>query len=148
VVVVELQEEFAVSERRACRVLDQPRSSQRYESQPRDDEAALVKRMRELVRAHPRYSYRFITAKLRQEGWRVNAKRVHRLWRREGLKVPRKKRKRRRLGSSENACQRRRAEHRDHVWCWGFIVSTMGQKPSPSGETLRFIYWWDGELPD
>ncbi len=133
-VVVELQEEFAVSERRACRVLDQPRSSQRYESQPRDDEAALVKRMLELVREHPRYGYRFITAKLRQEGWRVNAKRVYRLWRREGLKVPRKKRKRRRLGSSENACHRRRAEHRDHVWCWDFIFDR-----TTSGSPLKWL---------
>jgi transposase InsO family protein len=77
--------------------------------------------MRELVRVHPRYGYRFITAKLRQEGWHVNAKRVYRLWRREGLKVPQKKRKRRRLGTSANACHRRRAEHRNHVWCWDFI---------------------------
>jgi putative transposase len=120
-VAVKLREEFTVSERRACRVLDQPRTSQRYQAKPRDDEAALVKRILELVREHPRYGYRFITAKLRQEGWHVNAKRVYRLWRREGLKVPKKKRKRRRLGTSENACHRRRAEHRDHVWCWDFI---------------------------
>jgi transposase InsO family protein len=121
VVAVQLREEFTVSERRACRVLDQPRTSQRYQAQPRDDEAALVKRILELVREHPRYGYRLITAKLRQEGWHVNAKRVYRLWRREGLKVPQKKRKRRRLGRSENACHRRRAERRDHVWCWDFI---------------------------
>jgi putative transposase len=121
VVAVKLQVEFQVSERRACRVLDQPRTSQRYQAKPLDDEAALVKRILELVREHPRYGYRFITAKLRQEGWNVNAKRVYRLWRREGLKVPQKKRKRRRLGTSENACHRRRAEHRDHVWCWDFI---------------------------
>ena len=89
-VAVQLREEFTVSERRACRVLDQPRTSQRYQAQPRDDEAALVKRILELVREHPRYGYRLITAKLRQEGWHVNAKRVYRLWRREGLKVPQK----------------------------------------------------------
>jgi len=58
-----------------------------------------VSRMLELSRRYPRYVYRMITAKLRQEGWRVNAKRVYRLWRREGLKVPQKKRKKRRLGS-------------------------------------------------
>lgn len=62
-----------------------------------------------------------VTAKLRQEGWRVNAKRVYRLWRREGLKVPRKKRKKRRLGSSKNACIRRRATEMNDVWCWDFI---------------------------
>ena len=76
-VAVKLQEEFAASERRECQVLDQPRTSQRYQAQPRPDEAALVKRMLELVRAHPRYGYRFITAKLRQEGWQVNGKRVY-----------------------------------------------------------------------
>jgi transposase InsO family protein len=134
VVAVKLREEFTVSERRACRVLDQPRASQRYESQPRSDEAALVKRMLELVRVHPRYGYRFITAKLRQEGWHVNAKRVYRLWRREGLKVPRKKRKRRRLGTSANACHRRRAEHRDHVWCWDFIFDR-----TTSGSQLKWL---------
>ena len=133
-VAVELQEEFSVSERRACQVLDQPRASQRYESQPPSDEAALLKRMLELVRVHPRYGYRFITAKLRQEGWQVNAKRVYRLWRREGLKVPQKKRKRRRLGTSANACHRRRAEHRDHVWCWDFIFDR-----TTSGSQLKWL---------
>lgn len=133
-VAVKLQEEFAVSERRACRVVDQPRASQRYQAKPRTDEAALLKRMLELVRVHPRYGYRFITAKLRQEGWHVNPKRVYRLWRREGLKVPKKKRKRRRLGRSENACHRRRAEHRDHVWCWDFIFDR-----TTSGSPLKWL---------
>jgi putative transposase len=85
------------------------------------EEQNLVKRMHELVRQHPRYGYRFITAKLRQEGWRVNFKRIYRLWRREGFKVPRKTRKKRRLGHSGNSCVRRRAEHKDHVWTWDFI---------------------------
>ena len=78
-------------------------------------------RMLELVRRHPRYGYRRIWALLRAEGWRVNRKRIHRLWRREGLKVPRKKRKKRRLGSSVNGCVRQRALHKDHVWAWDFI---------------------------
>jgi transposase InsO family protein len=77
--------------------------------------------MHELARKHPRYGYRFITAKLRQEGWRVNFKKVYRLWRREGFGVPRKRRKKRRLGHSGNSCVRRRAEHKDHVWAWDFI---------------------------
>jgi transposase InsO family protein len=77
--------------------------------------------MHELVREHPRYGYRRIWALLRREGWRVNRKRVHRLWRREGLKVPKKQRKKRGLGSGQNACSRRRAEHPDHVWAWDFI---------------------------
>lgn len=109
------------SERRVCRVLGQARSTQRYRASPRDDEAALVKRMHELVRKHPRRGYRMIWGMLRLEGWRVNRKRVHRLWRREGFKVAGKQHKKRRLGSGENGIARRRAEHKDHVWCVDFI---------------------------
>jgi putative transposase len=81
----------------------------------------LLLRIRELAREHPRYGYRRITALLRREGWSVNRKRVHRLWRREGLKVPQVQRRRRRLGHSENSCTRRRAERPDHVWSYDFI---------------------------
>ena len=102
-------------------MVDQARSSQRYEGRPAGDEARLLARILELVRRHTRYGYRMITAKLRQEGWSVNAKRVYRIWRREGLKVPQKKRKKKRLGSSENACHRRRATRMNDVWCWDFI---------------------------
>lgn len=102
-------------------MVDQPRSSQRYEAKVPDDEPKLLERMLELVRQFPRYGYRFITAKLQQDGWQVNAKRVYRLWRREELKVPRKKQKKRRLGSSVNGCDRRRAEHLNDVWCWDFV---------------------------
>jgi len=132
--VRKLTSEFGISERRACRVLDQPRASQRYQITVRGDEAALAKRMLELARKHPRYGYRFITAKLRQEGWPVNRKRVYRLWRRERLKVPQKKRKKRRLGTSENACHRRRAERKDHVWCWDFIFDR-----TASGSPLKWL---------
>lgn len=119
--VCELQAEFAVSERRACEVLDQPRSSQRYTVKPRDDEEALVKRMRELAGQRPRFGYRRIAALLRREGWRASATRVLRLWRREGLKVPQKRCKKRHLGTSDQACHVQRAEHPDHVWCWDFV---------------------------
>jgi putative transposase len=120
--VLVLQERFGVSERRACRVLGQQRSTQRLP--PRtgsEEESRLVARMLELVRKHPRYGYRRIWALLRREGWRVNRKRIHRLWRQQGLKVPRKQRKKRRLGSSANSCTRRPAEHKDHVWAWDFL---------------------------
>ena len=102
-------------------MIDQPRSSQRYEAKPRDDEPALSKRMRELATERPRWGYRRIAWQLRQESWRAGDTRVYRLWRREGLKVPQKRRKRRRLGSSQNGCVARRAEHKDHVWCWDFV---------------------------
>ena len=77
--------------------------------------------MHELVRKYPRYGYRMIGAKLRQEGWRLNPKRMYRLWRQEGFKVPKKTRKKRRLGHHGNSCVRRRAQHKDHVWTWDFI---------------------------
>jgi putative transposase len=116
-----LGKQFDASQRRVCRVIDQPRSTQRYEPKARDDEPALVSRMHALVRAHPRYGYRRMWAMLRAEGWRVNRKRIYRLWRREGFKVPRKQRKRRRLGCSENGIVRRQPEHKNHVWAWDFI---------------------------
>jgi len=117
-----LQETFGVSERRACRVFLHHRSTQRQKcKRPLEEEERLVARMLELVGKHPRYGYRRIWALLRREGWRVNRKRVHRLWRKQGLKVPRKQRKKRRLGSSANSCVRRPAEHKDHVWAWDFL---------------------------
>lgn len=119
--VEELQNSFDVSERRACSVINQPRSSQRYQCRQQDDEAPLVRRMLELARSHPRHGYRLIAGALRTEGWAVNRKRVYRLWRREGLKVPQKRRKRRRLGTSTNGCARRRAERPNDVWAWDFV---------------------------
>jgi putative transposase len=116
-----LRETFGVSERRACRVLGQARSTQRQVPKTKEEEGRLVSRMLEVVRQHPRYGYRRIWALLRREGWRVNRKRVHRLWRQQGLKVPRRQRKKRRLGSSANSCVRRPAEHKGHVWAWDFL---------------------------
>jgi transposase InsO family protein len=117
-----LQERFGVSERRACRVLGQQRSTQRQPpKKATEEEGRLVARMLELVRQRPRFGYRRICVLLRREGWRVNRKRIYRLWRQQGLKVPRKQRKKRRLGSSANSCVRRPAEHKDHVWAWDFL---------------------------
>jgi putative transposase len=117
-----LRETFKVSERRACRVLNQPRSSQRHVSTRTVKDAALVEKMIVLSRENPRYGYRRVWALLRREGWAVNKKRVQRLWREAGLKVPARERKRRRLGSSENSCTRRRAEYIDHVWSYDFAM--------------------------
>jgi putative transposase len=132
--VCKLQEEFAVSERRACNVLNQPRSCQRYQVKPRDDEPRLIERMRELACQRPRFGYRRIAVLLRREAWRASDTRVFRLWRQEGLKVPQKKRKRRRLGTSENGCHRRRTEHKDHVWCWDFVFDR-----TASGSALKWL---------
>ncbi len=119
-----VEQRLGQSERRVCRVLDQPRSTQRYTPVEREGEARLVTRLHELVRRHPRRGYRMMCGMLRLEGFRVNFKRVHRLWRREGFKVPSKQHKRRRLGHSANGILRRRAEHTDHVWCLDFIHDT------------------------
>jgi transposase InsO family protein len=117
-----LQERFGVSQRRACRVLGQHRSSQRHRPKAaKEEEQRLVARVLALVRRHPRFGYRRVWALLRREGWRVNRKRVYRLWRQQGLKVPSKQRKKRRLGSSANSCVRRPAQHKDHVWAWDFL---------------------------
>ena len=105
--------------------MGQPRSSQRYAGRKADRDRPLVERMVGLSQKNPRYGYRRVWALLRREGWPVNKKRVYRLWRREGLKVPEgKQRKRRRLleATSENGCTRRRAEHKNHVWSYDFVM--------------------------
>ncbi len=89
-----VRRELGVSERRACRVVKQPRTTQRYVPNPAADEQALTGRIIELAREYGRYGYRRVTAMLRMEGWLVNRKRVQRIWRREGLKVPKKQPKR------------------------------------------------------
>jgi putative transposase len=114
--VVRAMAAFRISERRACRALGVPRSSQRYVGTEREREEELSLRIRALAREDPRSGYRRIKALLVREGWSVNLKRVHRLWRREGLEVPQIQRRRRRLGQSETGCARRRSERPNHVW--------------------------------
>ena len=111
-----------MSERRACQVLGQPRSTQRRQRQVPSDEPRLVKRVTELASEYGRYGYRRVTALLHAEGWRVNHKRVERLWRQEGLKVPRKQPKRSRLWLNDGSCIRLRPAHRDHVWSYDFVA--------------------------
>jgi len=120
--VKHVQTELSVSERRACEVVEQPRSSQRYVERRPEKDKVLVRRMLELARQYPRYGYRRIGVLLRNEGFKVNRKRVHRLWRQEGLKVPQKVKKKRRLGSSENGCAWRRAERKNQVWSYDFVM--------------------------
>ena len=95
-----------VSERRACQVLGQARTTQRHSSYIRNDEERLVARIIELATRYGRYGYRRITALLNQQGWKVNHKRVERIWRREGLKVPKKQPKRGRLWLTDGSCIR------------------------------------------
>ncbi|WP_439549760.1 IS3 family transposase [Falsiroseomonas sp.] len=116
-----VQSVLGVSERRACRTLGQPRSTQRKVRVVRSDEAALTEAVVSLAAEYGRYGYRRITALLRAKGWRVNAKRVERIWRREGLKVPRRQPKRGRLWLNDGSCVRPRPCWPGHVWAYDFV---------------------------
>jgi transposase InsO family protein len=114
---------LTVSERRACKVLDQARSTQRRELSPPSDEKQLTHDIIELASQYGRYGYRRITALLNNNrGWRVNHKRVERIWRREGLKVPKKQPKRGRLWLNDGSCVRLRPEYKDHVWSYDLMI--------------------------
>jgi transposase InsO family protein len=113
--------ELGVPERRACRVLGQHRSTQRKVPRAPDDEAALTADIVALATRYGRYGYRRVAALLREAGRAVNAKRVERIWRREGLKVPRRQPKRGRLWLNDGSCVRLRPERPDHVWSYDFV---------------------------
>ena len=112
---------LGVSERRACRVLGQHRSTQRHVPTGREDEERLVADMIELARQYGRYGYRRVAVHLRDAGWSVSDGRIERLWRREGLKVPPKQPKRGRLWLNDGSCIRLRPTHRNHVWSYDFV---------------------------
>lgn len=90
--------------------------------------------MHRLAEQNPRAGYRMITALLSGEGWMVNKKRVHRLWKEAGLQVPQKQHKRRRLGTSEDGCVRLKASYRGHVWSIDFLFDT-----TADGRQLKFM---------
>ncbi len=117
-----MRRQLGVSERRACRVVGHARSTHRHRVTVPDDEPRMVARMMALATRYGRYGYRRITALLRGEGWLVNHKRVERLWRREGLKVPQKQPKRGRLWLADGSCVRRRPTYRHHVWAYDFVA--------------------------
>jgi transposase InsO family protein len=119
IAVAVLVERFGVSERRACRVVGQHRSTQRRPPRPVPDaEEKLRARLREIARSHPRWGWKTAHAVVRREGWAVNRKRTQRLWRQEGLKRPQLCRKRRRLGPTLTA--RLRASRPNQVWAIDF----------------------------
>ena len=118
-----MQDKLGVSERRACRVLEQTRSTQRRILSPSSDDKQLTDDIISLAMKYGRYGYRRITALLNNEyGWRVNHKRVERIWRKEGLKVPKKQPKRKRLWLNDGSCIRLRPEYKDHVWSYDFVI--------------------------
>ena len=116
-----VQSRLGVSERRACEVLGQHRSTQRKAPHTADDEAGLTADIIALATTYGRYGYRRITALLHDAGWAVNAKRVQRIWRREGLKVPQRQPKRGRLWLNDGSCVRLRARWVNHVWSYDFV---------------------------
>ncbi len=117
----QVRDKLSVSERRACRVLGQHRTTQRHDPRGKEDEERLVGDMTELARQYGRYGYRRIAALLREAGWHINDKRVERLWRREGLKVPQKQPKKGRLWLNDGSCVRLRAGYVNHVWSYDFV---------------------------
>ena len=125
---------LGVSERRACGVIGQPRSTQRRSPRTAEDEARLTADIIELATTYGRYGYRRITALLRQAGWAVNKKRVERIWRREGLKVPRRHPKRGRLWLNDGSRIRLRPERVNHVWAYDFV-----EDRTHDGRKLRML---------
>jgi putative transposase len=123
-----------VSERRACRTLHQHRSVQRRVPKVRSDEAALTAAIVGLATQYGRYGYRRITALLKQAGWQVNSKRVERIWRQEGLKVPAKQPKRGRLWLNDGSCIRLRPERKGHVWAYDFVTDR-----TSNGKAFRML---------
>ena len=117
-----LQQRLGVSQRRVCRVIGQPRSTQRLKPMVKDDQEAIRSEIIKLASKYGRYGYRRITALLRRDGWRVNHKRVERIWRQEGLKVPQKQPKRGRLWLTDGSCVRLKPTHRNHVWSYDFVA--------------------------
>jgi putative transposase len=115
-----LRDRLGVSERWACRVTGQHRSTQRYEPLRAEDDAVLRAELRKISGERPRWGYRRAHHRLREDGWAVNRKRVQRLWREEGLRVPVRRRKRQRLGDSTVPAERLRAERPNHVWALDF----------------------------
>jgi len=129
-----VQSRFDVSQRRACRVIGQHRSTQRRTAVRGDDEDALTAAIVDLASEYGRYGYRRVAALLRAQGWHVNVKRVWRIWRREGLKVPSKQPKRGRLWLNDGSCVRLRPSWPNHVWAYDFV-----QDRTHDGRAIRML---------
>ena len=133
--VLMLQDRKGLSERRACQIAGQHRSTQRRRPVIAADDAALRAWLRRLSRERPRWGYRRAHAELLGEGWEINRKRVQRLWREEGLRVPQRRRKRQRLGDSTVPASRLRAQRPDHVWAFDFQFDQ-----TADGQILKLLH--------
>jgi transposase InsO family protein len=123
-----------MSERAVCRALGQPRSTQRQQPNVTIRETTLSAEIIRLACQYGRYGYRRIAEILQAGGWRVNHKCVARIWRQEGLKVPRKQPKRRRLWLNDGSCIRLRPEHKNHVWSYDFVTDR-----TSNGKAIRML---------
>lgn len=130
-----LVDHLGLSERRACRYVGQPRSTQRREPQVAVDDAALRAQLRAFSRTRPRWGYRQAHQHLLDQGWSINRKRTQRVWREEGLRVPQKRRKRQRRGDSTVPGDRLRAERPDHVWAFDFQFDV-----TDDGRLVKLLY--------
>jgi putative transposase len=128
------ERDYGMSERHACRLLGQWRGTQRYSPTVRVEEDALTQAIVSLASEYGRYGYRRITALLRSAGWPVGKDRVQRIWRREGLKVPKKQRPRRRLWLNDGSCIRLRPQRPNHVWSYDFVSDR-----TEEGRTVRIL---------
>jgi putative transposase len=121
-----LEETYQVSQRRASRVLGRARSNLRYRRRQRSGEEVLIRALRRLAKRHPRYGYKRIRARLVRQGWRVNVKRVRRLWNELGLRRPAPRKKPRKFvskpGSSANSCTEQPARFKNDVWTYDFVA--------------------------
>ena len=129
-----IKEQMNVSERRACKVIGQSRMTQRYKTTQSDKDKALTAEILTLAARHKRYGYRMITAKLRQDGWVVNHKRVQRIWQKEGLQVPYRRKFKKAMGSSANSCSVKKTEYPNHVWTYDFVSDQ-----TEDGRKLRLL---------
>lgn len=129
-----LQDRLGLSERRACRIAGQNRSTQRRCPRVAPDDAALCRRLRKISEQRPRWGYRRAHGHLLTEGFSLNRKRVQRIWREEGLRVPAKAKKRRRPGTSTVPADRLKAEHPNHVWALDFQHDA-----TDDGRELKFL---------
>lgn len=127
-------QKYGISERKACAALDIPRSVQRYIPTKPNDDMALQEDIIRLASKYGRYGYRRVTALLWADGWRVNHKRVERIWRQEGLKVPQKQSKRGRLYFNDGSCIRLKPAYQNHVWSYDFVSDRLA-----NGKKIRML---------
>lgn len=132
--MIKAQQKYGISERRACRALTIHRNIMRYNKRRADDEDRLRSDICRLALCYGRYGYRRITALLKMEGWQVNHKRVERIWREEGLKVPQKQKKRKRLYLNDGSCIRLRPHWQNHVWSYDFVTDKLR-----NGKSIRML---------